>query len=50
MALRRPVWIATLIIGLYALNSICRADVGVGATPIEGAEILIDGSREMLDD
>lgn len=50
MVSRRPVWIATLIIGLCSLNSICRADVGVGAAPIEGAEMLIDGSREMLDE
>ena len=27
-----------------------RADVGVGAKPIEGAEMFIDGSREMLDE
>jgi len=27
-----------------------RADVGVGAKPIEGAEMLIDGSRTMLDE
>jgi hypothetical protein len=46
----RPVSIATLIIGLCTINSICRADVGVGAAPIEGAEMLIDGSREMLDE
>lgn len=46
----RPVSIATLIIGLCAINSIGRADVGVGAAPIEGAEMLIDGSREMLDE
>lgn len=26
------------------------ADVGVGAEPIEGAEVLFDGSREMLDE
>ena len=50
MVSRRPVWIATQIIGLCSLNSICRADVGVGAAPIEGAEMLIDGSREMLDE
>jgi hypothetical protein len=50
MVSRRPVSIATLIIGLCVLNSICRADVGVGAAPIEGAEMLIDGSREMLDE
>jgi hypothetical protein len=46
----RPVSIATLIIGLCTINSICHADVGVGAAPIEGAEMLIDGSREMLDE
>ena len=46
----RPVSIATLIIGLCAINSIGRADVGVGAAPIEGAEMLINGSREMLDE
>ena len=27
-----------------------RADVGVGAKPVEGAEMFIDGSREMLDE
>ncbi len=27
-----------------------RADIGIGATPVEGAEMLIDGSREMLDE
>ncbi len=47
---RHSAWIARLIIGLSALNSICHADVGVGAAPIEGAEMLIDGSREMLDE
>ena len=26
------------------------ADVGVGAAPIEGAEVILDGSRKMLDD
>ena len=30
-------------------NSV-RADVGVGAKPIEGAEIVLDGSRQMLDE
>lgn len=50
MVSRRPVWIASLIIGLSALSSICRADVGVGAAPVEGAEMLINGSREMLDE
>jgi hypothetical protein len=46
----RPVSIATLIIGLCTINSIGRADVGVGAAPVEGGEMLIDGSREMLDE
>jgi hypothetical protein len=50
MVSSRPVSIATLIIGLCANNSICHADVGVGAAPIEGAEMLIDGSRDMLDE
>ncbi|MFO1002173.1 MAG: DUF1080 domain-containing protein [Planctomycetaceae bacterium] len=50
MVSRRPVSIATLIIGLCTINSIGRADVGVGAAPIKGAEMLIDGSREMLDE
>jgi hypothetical protein len=35
---------------LFAASSTpARADVGVGAKPIEGAEMLLDGSREMLD-
>lgn len=31
-------------------HSDCRADVGVGAKPIDGAEVIFDGSRAMLDD
>ena len=50
MVSRRTSWIPLLFICLSALNLDCRADVGVGAAPIEGAEILIDGSREMLDE
>jgi hypothetical protein len=34
---------------LLACNSIARAEVGVGAEPIEGAEVIFDGTREMLD-
>lgn len=30
-------------------NSFVQADVGVGAKPLEGAEVILDGSREMLD-
>jgi hypothetical protein len=37
---------ATLLITLL---SSARADVGVGAKPIEDAEIIFDGTREMLD-
>ena len=33
-----------------AFSTLAHADVGVGAKPIEGAEMLIDGTREMLDD
>lgn len=31
------------------LPSFLRAEVGVGAVPIEGAEVLFDGTRDMLD-
>ncbi|MFY8200778.1 MAG: 3-keto-disaccharide hydrolase [Pirellula staleyi] len=31
------------------LNRTALADIGVGAKPIAGAEMLLDGSREMLD-
>ncbi len=32
------------------MNSVVMADVGVGAAPIDGAEVIIDGTRAMLDD
>lgn len=35
---------------ITAIPQCVRGDVGVGATPVEGAEVLIDGSRKMLDD
>jgi hypothetical protein len=38
----------SLVPGLF--GTFARADVGVGATAIEGAEVLIDGSRELLDE
>jgi hypothetical protein len=38
----------SLVLGLT--STFARADVGVGAKAIEGAEMLIDGSRELLDD
>jgi len=36
---------------LFACSAVTKsmADVGVGAKPLSGAEILIDGTREMLD-
>ncbi len=37
----------TLLGLLFTLPT--KADVGVGAKPIEGAELIFDGSREMLD-
>jgi len=33
-----------------AFTSPARAEIGVGAGPIEGAEVIFDGTREMLDD
>lgn len=38
-----------LSIGLLAANSVVRADVGVAAKPLPGAEVILDGSRAMLD-
>ncbi len=35
----------------FCLSTSCvTADVGVGAKPIDGAELILDGSRQMLDD
>jgi len=34
---------------LFALISPLCAEIGIGAKPIDGAEVIIDGSREMLD-
>lgn len=40
----------SLVLFLTALHgTLAVADVGVGAAPLPGAEMLIDGSREMLD-
>lgn len=43
----RPV--VLLLISIIVSQRAVVADVGVGAKPIEGAEMLLDGSREMLD-
>jgi hypothetical protein len=41
--------ISSAVLSVLALWSSAQADVGVGAKPVEGAELLLDGSREMLD-
>ncbi len=40
---------AVLLLGLAACSRV-SAEVGVGAKPLPGAEVLLDGSRAMLDD
>jgi len=40
---------APLVLSLALAGSMAHADTGVGAKPIEGAEVVFDGSREMLD-
>jgi hypothetical protein len=37
------------IIAIAALISTAKAEVGIGAPPLEGAEVIFDGTREMLD-
>ena len=41
-----------LMVALVSFAAVvqAQAEVGVGAKPVEGAEILFDGSREMLDE
>ena len=39
----------TLLATLVAVISPLHAEVGIGAKPIDGAEVIFDGSREMLD-
>jgi len=50
MLTRRLTRLTALLLSLIAFSHSVMADVGVGAKPIEGAEMLIDGSREMLDE
>ena len=42
------------VIGMIYVSSVftlaANADVGVGAKPVAGAELIMDGSRKMLDD
>src|SRR4051812_19019748 len=45
--------LATLLLlacTVFAATSAFASNVGVGAKPIEGAEVIIDGTRQMLDD
>jgi hypothetical protein len=39
-----------LVVATFGLTSSASADVGVGAAPIAGAEVILDGSRKMLDE
>jgi len=39
-----------VLAGVCALVSLARADVGVGAKPLPGAELLFDGTRALLDE
>lgn len=38
-----------LALMMFSLVSVKAAEVGLGAKPIEGAEVIFDGTREMLD-
>jgi len=44
--------ITTAVTALLLLlpAEVAQAEIGVGAEPIDGAEVIIDGSREMLDE
>ena len=46
----RLVLVAIACSSLALKTGSARADIGIGAKPVEGAEMLIDGSREMLDE
>ena len=41
--------LAPLVLSFALAGSMAQAGTGVGAKPIEGAEVVFDGSREMLD-
>jgi len=46
----KPFAAALIALASIAVNPQVRAAVGVGAKPIAGAEVILDGSRAMLDD
>jgi hypothetical protein len=35
---------------LSAADPVQRADLGVGAKPVEGAQVVLDGTKKMLDE
>src|SRR5579862_5920979 len=43
-------FLALLPLTASLLVTHAHADVGVGAKPLPGAEVIIDGTRQMLDD
>ncbi|MEO7317527.1 MAG: DUF1080 domain-containing protein [Chthoniobacteraceae bacterium] len=40
----------TLLVAAASLPTLLQADVGLGAKPIAGAEVIIDGTRQTLDE
>lgn len=46
----KPLALSLVFIASLAFSSQALAAVGVGAKPIAGAEVILDGSRAMLDD
>lgn len=48
MITRNPILVALAVTTLFATCTF--ADVGVGAKPVAGAEVILDGSRKMLDE
>ena len=43
-------WTSGICLSLLLVNTTLKAEVGVGADPLQGATMLFDGSREMLDE
>ena len=41
---------ALVFVAAFTLTANTRAAVGVGTKPVSGAEVILDGSRQMLDD
>ncbi len=55
MRIKRPYLLAILLIagnlmaGIFGAGAVTFAEVGVGATPLPRAEVIIDGTRNLLD-